>query len=161
MAREVANTLIPGNESRMPELEAPVVNPPSTVKPVGAVPVARGNFLRPMYLVPHRLTPRSGIVASATSPTSERNSAASHLAMRSKTGSTPNAKSMPDDIEDARFPNAWPRSCYRSRDDNNYGRVMMRAGTLLTLTAIAMLGLSACNKAESPAKVQDGCGKGH
>ena len=56
MAREVASTRIPGNESRMPELEAPVVNPPSTVKPVGAVPVARGNFLRPMYLVPHRLT---------------------------------------------------------------------------------------------------------
>lgn len=41
----------------MPELEAPVVNPPATVKPVGAVPAARGNFLRPMYLVPHRLTP--------------------------------------------------------------------------------------------------------
>ncbi len=57
MAREVASTRIPGNESRMPELEAPGVNPPSTVKPVGAVPAVRGNFLRPMYLVPHRLTP--------------------------------------------------------------------------------------------------------
>jgi hypothetical protein len=41
----------------MPDLDPPVVSAPSTVKPVGAVPVAKGNFLRPMYLVPHRLTP--------------------------------------------------------------------------------------------------------
>jgi Protein of unknown function (DUF2934) len=41
----------------MPEFEATIVNLPSAVKPVGAVPVARGNFLRPMHLVPHRLTP--------------------------------------------------------------------------------------------------------
>ena len=51
MAREVANTRIPGNESQMPTTEQPVI------KPVGAVPVAKGNFLRPLYLVPHRLTP--------------------------------------------------------------------------------------------------------
>jgi hypothetical protein len=51
MAREVANTRIPGNESQLPTTEPPVV------KPVGAVPVAKGKFLRPLYLVPHRLTP--------------------------------------------------------------------------------------------------------
>ena len=51
MAREVANTRIPGNESQMPTTEQPLV------KPVGAVPVAKGTFLRPLYLVPHRLTP--------------------------------------------------------------------------------------------------------
>jgi hypothetical protein len=38
MAREVASTRIPGN-----------------VLP--ATPVVKGNFLRPLYLVPHRLTP--------------------------------------------------------------------------------------------------------
>jgi regulator of protease activity HflC (stomatin/prohibitin superfamily) len=36
---------------------------------------------------------------------------------------------------------------------------MMRAGTLLTLTAVALLGLSACNKAEPPAKVQEDVAK--
>jgi DUF2934 family protein len=51
MAREVANTRIPGNEPQLPTTDPPVV------KPVGAVPVAKGNFLRPLYLVPHRLTP--------------------------------------------------------------------------------------------------------
>jgi Protein of unknown function (DUF2934) len=56
MAREVASTRIPGNESRMPNSEPPVVSPPPAVKPVGAVPVAKGKFLRPLYLVPHRLT---------------------------------------------------------------------------------------------------------
>jgi hypothetical protein len=57
MAREVASTRIPGTESRMPTTpEPPVVNAPSGVKPVGAVPMAKGNFLRPLYLVPHRLT---------------------------------------------------------------------------------------------------------
>ncbi len=35
----------------------------------------------------------------------------------------------------------------------------MRAGTFLTLTAIAMLGLSGCNKAEPPAKVQEDVAK--
>jgi hypothetical protein len=36
---------------------------------------------------------------------------------------------------------------------------MMRAGTLLTLSAIAMLALSGCNKAEPPAKVQEDVAK--
>jgi hypothetical protein len=36
---------------------------------------------------------------------------------------------------------------------------MMRAGTLWTLTAIAMIGLAGCNKAESPAKVQEDVAK--
>jgi hypothetical protein len=38
MAREVASTRIPGKELQ-------------------STPVAKGNFLRPLYLVPHRLTP--------------------------------------------------------------------------------------------------------
>jgi len=38
MAREVASTRIPGTE-------------------LHATPVVKGNFLRPLYLVPHRLTP--------------------------------------------------------------------------------------------------------
>jgi hypothetical protein len=38
MAREVASTRIPGNESQR-------------------TPVVKGTFLRPLYLVPHRLTP--------------------------------------------------------------------------------------------------------
>ena len=42
MAREVAFTRIPGTE-------------PET--PAKATPVVKGNFLRPLYLVPHRLTP--------------------------------------------------------------------------------------------------------
>ena len=57
MAREVASTRIPGTESRLPTTETPVVNAPSSVNSVAAVPVAKGNFLRPLYLVPHRLTP--------------------------------------------------------------------------------------------------------
>jgi regulator of protease activity HflC (stomatin/prohibitin superfamily) len=36
---------------------------------------------------------------------------------------------------------------------------MMRAATLWTLAAIAMLGLSGCNKAESPPKVQQDVSK--
>src|SRR5258708_18782057 len=35
----------------------------------------------------------------------------------------------------------------------------MRAGTILTLTALALLGLSGCNKAEPPAKVQEDVAK--
>jgi hypothetical protein len=35
----------------------------------------------------------------------------------------------------------------------------MRAGTLWTLAAIAMVGLAGCNKAESPAKVQEDVAK--
>jgi hypothetical protein len=38
MAREVASTRIPGNELRR-------------------TPVVKGTFLRPLYLIPHRLTP--------------------------------------------------------------------------------------------------------
>jgi hypothetical protein len=38
MAREVASTRIPGNELQR-------------------TPVVKGTFLRPLYLVPHRLTP--------------------------------------------------------------------------------------------------------
>jgi hypothetical protein len=42
MAREVASTRIPGTEMATPAKVAPLV---------------KGNFLRPLYLVPHRLTP--------------------------------------------------------------------------------------------------------
>ena len=49
MAREVAITRFPGT-GRVPETETP--------KPVARVtPVVKGNFMRPLYLVPHRLTP--------------------------------------------------------------------------------------------------------
>jgi hypothetical protein len=65
---------------------------------------------------------------------------------------------MPDDIEDT-VPERVAQVLLRSRGDNNYGRKTMRAGTLFTLTAIAMLGLSACNKAEPPAKVQEDVAK--
>jgi hypothetical protein len=41
MAREVAITRIPGTQ-------------PATTQ---ATPLVKGNFLRPLYLVPHRLTP--------------------------------------------------------------------------------------------------------
>lgn len=44
MAREVAMTRIPGTDA---EAGTPVVK---------ATPVVKGNFLRPLYLVPHRLT---------------------------------------------------------------------------------------------------------
>jgi hypothetical protein len=70
MAREVANTRIPG--TRTPhngsDSEPAVVNPPSTVRTVGPAPVAspasaaspapvaKGRFSRPLHLVPHRLT---------------------------------------------------------------------------------------------------------
>lgn len=57
MAGEVASTRIPGNESQMPTKELPVVKPVGELPPVGAIPVAKGNFLRPLHLVPHRLTP--------------------------------------------------------------------------------------------------------
>lgn len=59
MAREVASTRHPG--IRTPDHESDsgpaVVNPQSTGKTVGPVPLAKGKFLRPLYLVPHRLTP--------------------------------------------------------------------------------------------------------
>lgn len=59
MASEVASTRIPGTRTagNEPDSAPAAVNPPSTVKTVGPVPVARGKFLRPLYLVPHRLTP--------------------------------------------------------------------------------------------------------
>jgi len=44
MAREVAITRIPGTG-------------PSPATPVRVTPVVKGNFLRPLHLVPHRLTP--------------------------------------------------------------------------------------------------------
>jgi|SRR5579871_1162162 len=53
MAREVAITRIPGTESRsVPSADSPVIRPVRTA--TGAV---RTNFLKPLYLVPHRLTP--------------------------------------------------------------------------------------------------------
>jgi len=48
MAREVAITRIPANDS------APGTSAGTTDR---ATPVVRGNFLPPLYLVPHRLTP--------------------------------------------------------------------------------------------------------
>jgi Protein of unknown function (DUF2934) len=53
MLREVASTRTPVNNSD----SKPLVNSPSTVTPLGAVPIAKGKFLKPLYLVPHRLTP--------------------------------------------------------------------------------------------------------
>ena len=48
MARDVAITRIPGTE--IPGTEQPPT-------PAGKLtPVVKGNFLRPLYLVPHRLT---------------------------------------------------------------------------------------------------------
>ena len=53
MAREVASTRIPGNESQLPVRDPPVLKP----APNPAADAARGNPLRPLFLVPHRLTP--------------------------------------------------------------------------------------------------------
>jgi hypothetical protein len=50
MVREVASTRIPGSESRTPSPESPVV------KPTATLPDAKGRLLRPLSLVPHRLT---------------------------------------------------------------------------------------------------------
>ena len=41
MAREVASTRIPGNESQLP---------------VAKAPVGKASLMRPLFLVPHRLT---------------------------------------------------------------------------------------------------------
>ena len=54
MAREVASTRIPGNESQLPVPEPPVLKPAPNPPAAAA---ARGNPLRPLFLVPHRLTP--------------------------------------------------------------------------------------------------------
>ena len=50
MAREVASTRIPGIESQPPIPEPPILKP--AVNPAAA----KGNILRPLFLVPHRLT---------------------------------------------------------------------------------------------------------
>jgi hypothetical protein len=50
MVREVASTRIPGIESQLPIPEPPILKP--AVMPAGA----KGNILRPLFLVPHRLT---------------------------------------------------------------------------------------------------------
>jgi hypothetical protein len=55
MAREVANTRIPGIESQLAIPEPPIpkvaANPP-----VAKAPVAKTSLVRPLLLVPHRLT---------------------------------------------------------------------------------------------------------
>jgi hypothetical protein len=56
MAREFAGTRIPGNESQRPILEPPIPEPPLR-KSAAHAPGARGNIVRPLFLVPHRLTP--------------------------------------------------------------------------------------------------------
>jgi hypothetical protein len=50
MARDVASTRIPGSESRPP------LTPESPVKPTATLPDAKARLLRPLSLVPHRLT---------------------------------------------------------------------------------------------------------
>jgi hypothetical protein len=50
MAREVASTRIPGIESQLPIPEPPIL------KPAANPPVAKGSLIRPLFLVPHRLT---------------------------------------------------------------------------------------------------------
>jgi Protein of unknown function (DUF2934) len=50
MARDVASTRIPGNESQLPIPEPPVL------KPAANPPVAGGKIFPPLFLVPHRLT---------------------------------------------------------------------------------------------------------
>jgi len=60
MAREVASTRIPGTESQLPVPEPPVLKPaanPPAANAAEAAAAARGNVLRPLFLVPHRLTP--------------------------------------------------------------------------------------------------------
>jgi hypothetical protein len=51
MAREVASTRNPGIGSPLPATDST-----ATRFRVESPPVAKGNFLRPLYLVPHRLT---------------------------------------------------------------------------------------------------------
>jgi Protein of unknown function (DUF2934) len=55
MARDVASTRIPGTESLALECEPPVVQAAAIADPANA-PVAKGRILRPLLLVPHRLT---------------------------------------------------------------------------------------------------------
>lgn len=51
MAREVASTRVPGNES------LPLIPEPPVLKAAAKTPGAKGNIFRPLTLVPHRLTP--------------------------------------------------------------------------------------------------------
>lgn len=55
MAREVASTRIPGNESQRPSVESPIPEPPIR-KTAANAPGASGKLIRPLFLVPHRLT---------------------------------------------------------------------------------------------------------
>jgi hypothetical protein len=57
MAREVASTRIPGNESQRPIQELPVLKPAAAATAAAPTPPARANIFRPLFLVPHRLTP--------------------------------------------------------------------------------------------------------
>jgi hypothetical protein len=56
MAREVASTRIPGIESHLPIPEPPILEPPAT-PPVAKALVGKTSLVRPLFLVPHRLTP--------------------------------------------------------------------------------------------------------
>lgn len=56
MVREVASTRIPGNELQLPVAEPPVLQPAPNPPTAAAAPAGR-NVLRPLILVPHRLTP--------------------------------------------------------------------------------------------------------
>jgi hypothetical protein len=55
MARKFASTVSPADQSSS-GARTPGASPP-VVEPNVDIPVAKGNFLRPLYLVPHRLTP--------------------------------------------------------------------------------------------------------
>jgi len=56
MAREVASTRIPGIESQPPIPEPPILKPAAT-PPVARALVGKTSLVRPLFLVPHRLTP--------------------------------------------------------------------------------------------------------
>jgi hypothetical protein len=56
MAREVASTRIPGIESHLPIPEPPILEPAAT-PPVAKALVGKTSLVRPLFLVPHRLTP--------------------------------------------------------------------------------------------------------
>jgi hypothetical protein len=55
MAREVAGTRIPGNESQLPIQEPPVLEPAANL-PAATAPAGKASLMRPLFLVPHRLT---------------------------------------------------------------------------------------------------------
>jgi hypothetical protein len=60
MAREVASTRIPGIESQRaipePPTPKPAANPPVAKALGGKAPGGRTSLVRPLFLVPHRLT---------------------------------------------------------------------------------------------------------